>query len=69
MNRVATFLKIKYRHRTDTTKIWINTIIYYRAWLTTGSFIGIYVICIIARIYHYRHFTGNLQFYTTDYRR
>ena len=35
----------------------------------TGKCTGIYITCIINRISHYRHSTGNLELYTTDYRR
>ena len=65
------FPKINYQHRTGTTRMRINTSIYHRLLLTTGNFTGIYIICTINPIYHSRHTTGNLEFYTTctDYRR
>ena len=37
----------------------MNTRIYHR--LTTGKFTGIDIICVINEIYHYRHFTDNLE--------
>ena len=42
--KLQLFPKINYRHRTDTTRMQINTSIYHRPLLTTGNFTGIYII-------------------------
>ena len=64
------FPQIHYRHRTGTTRMRINTSIYHRPLLTRyRQFYRHLHYSTMNRIYHHRHSTGNLEFYTTDYRR